>query len=144
MNLNHSPTIQVPSLIEIRDPAVRNALDATLRLMQNTFRNIFDDLVLLTEDKRHTVESGTTLTLTDGGVYVFTGSSGTTWTLPELSRENDIAYFIKNRGSATITLQRAGSDELYNTAAVTSISITAGQAALITNDGTYWIVHYHA
>jgi hypothetical protein len=74
-----------------------------------------------------------------GIIWVFTGTT-TTWTLPAVSGNTDITYFIKNRGSGNLTLQRAGSDNIYDTATQTSILIAPGQAYMINNDGTYWIV----
>lgn len=77
------------------------------------------------------------------GTYlaVFTGSIAPTWTLPAVGTfQQGIEIQIKNRGSATITVQRAGSDQLYTTAAVTSITVAAGASARLINDGTYWLV----
>jgi len=86
------------------------------------------------------VSSAATLTLArDASVYVFSGST-TTWTLPALANNTGLTYRIKNRGTGAITLQRAGTDQLYDTAAQTSISIAAGGQATIINDGTYWLV----
>lgn len=85
------------------------------------------------------VVSGTTQTLdTTATVWIFSGSSAATWTLPALSGNTDLFYFIKNRGSATITLTRAGSDNLYTTASVTSLVINPGEAYEISNDGSFW------
>lgn len=85
--------------------------------------------------------STTTLTLNATvGVYTFTGSSPATWTLPAVSGNKDRQIIVKNRGSATITVQRAGSDNLYTTTTATSISVTAGDWAKLINDGTYWVV----
>ena len=75
------------------------------------------------------------------GVFVATGTTST-WTLPAVSGNTSCGFWIKNRGSGTITLQRAGSDNLYDTTTQTSISITAGQGAYIFNDGTYWLVMF--
>ena len=86
--------------------------------------------------------STTTLTLQPTvGVYTFTGSSPATWTLPAVSQNQDRQIIIKNRGSATITVQRAGSDQLYTTSAVTSTTVTAGDWIKLINDGTYWVVN---
>jgi len=71
-------------------------------------------------------------------VWVFTGSSGSTWTLPALSGNTNLIYFIKNRGTANITLQRAGADNIFDTAVVTSVTILPGSAVIVSNDGTYW------
>jgi len=87
-----------------------------------------------------TVSAAGTLTLDrNASLFVFTGTT-TTWTLPALATNVGLTYRIKNRGSGDITLQRAGSDQLYTTAAVTSITIAAGASAAIINDGTYWDV----
>lgn len=85
--------------------------------------------------------STTTLTLQPTvGVYTFTGSSPATWTLPAVSGNKDRQIIIKNRGSATITAQRAGSDQLYTTTTTTSTTVTAGDWIKLINDGTYWAV----
>ena len=86
-----------------------------------------------------TVDGGSSLTMGTKMFLVFTGSTAT-WTLPALSTRTGYNYWIKNRGSGNLTVQRAGSDELYDTAARTSITITAGQGCFIHNDGTYWNV----
>lgn len=86
-----------------------------------------------------TTISGTSTTLDRTKiVWVFTGSSNSTWTLPDLAANNQLTYFIKNRGTANIILQRAGSDNLFDTSAVTSITILPGSAVIVHNDGTYW------
>jgi hypothetical protein len=85
------------------------------------------------------VSSAATLTLArDASVYVNTGAA-TTWTLPALANNTGLTYRIKNRGTGAITLQRAGTDQLYDTAAVTSITIAAGASVTIINDGSYWL-----
>jgi hypothetical protein len=94
-----------------------------------------------TTDERWTVitSSAGSATLDDTGtIWVFTGST-TTWTLPAVSGNTNRTFFIKNRGSGILTLQRAGSDNIYDLAAVTSILINPGEAYIINNDGTYWI-----
>lgn len=73
-------------------------------------------------------------------VYVNTGSA-VTWTLPAVSGNTDRIYFIKNRGSGAITLNaNGGATEIYTTSAVTTMTINAGEAFILTNDGTYWNV----
>lgn len=91
--------------------------------------------------RKTVLSSGTSLTLSRAGsLYMFNGGSATVWTLPALVNNTGLEYHIKNRGAADITLQRAGSDQLYTSAAVNSITITAGNAAHVINDGTYWLV----
>lgn len=87
------------------------------------------------------VQTGTTLTLDQTATYwVFSGTTATVWTLPAITGNTDLIYFIKNRGTATITLQRAGSDNLYTTTSVTSIVINQGEGYIVTNDGSFWLV----
>lgn len=91
--------------------------------------------------RKFKVVSGTTQTLDrSASMWSFTGSAASTWTLPALNLNTGLEYIIKNKGSADITLQRAGADNLYTTAAVTSITITAGGSARIINDGAHWAV----
>lgn len=84
--------------------------------------------------------ASTTQTLTVGKpVYAFTGGSTVTWTLPSIASTIGSAPFrIKNRGSAALTISRAGSDQIYDTAAVSTISVAAGAAVMLVNDGTFW------
>lgn len=86
------------------------------------------------------VSSAASLTLSTKTTYVFTGSSATTWTLPAVSGNTDRTYLIKNRGTAVITLTRAGSDNIYSTALVTTFAINPGDAYQVINDGTYWLI----
>lgn len=83
--------------------------------------------------------SAATLTLAALDDYVFNGTT-TTWTLPVLASSQGIHYHIKNAGSGAITLQRAGADQLYDAAAVTSISIAAGAAKTIVARASFWYV----
>lgn len=87
------------------------------------------------------VSSAGTLTLdATANCFVFSGTT-TTWTLPAVSGTTNRTYFIKNRGSGSITLNaNAGATEIYDTSAVTSITITAGTARILINDGTYFTV----
>jgi hypothetical protein len=91
-----------------------------------------------------TTSSATTLILTTATTnektYVFTGSSATVWTLPVISNSSTYPLQIKNRGTANITLQRAGSDQLYLTSATNFITIFPGDAVKVQKDGTYWII----
>lgn len=90
---------------------------------------------------RPIVSSIGTLTLSiNTNFYSFTGST-TTWTLPALAAGTiGTVFYIKNRGSGSITLQRAGSDNLYTTTSVTSITIAAGASAIVWSDASFWNV----
>lgn len=71
--------------------------------------------------------------------YVFTGTTAT-GTLPVVAGNTGVSFTIANRGSGNLTIQRAGSDQLYTSSAVTSITVAAGSSVRIVNDGTYWVV----
>ena len=88
------------------------------------------------------ISASGSLTLNSSYVgYAFTGSSPTTWTVGDRSTYANRVFYVKNRGSATLTLQRSGSDQLYTTSAVNTYDLAAGEYAIIWNDGVYWIVH---
>lgn len=93
------------------------------------------------EKTRVNVSSAGTLTLAATySDYVFTGTT-TTWTLPAVSGNTNVKFYIKNRGSGDITLNsNAGGNDIYNTSAASSLTIGAGQAYILVNDGTYYLV----
>lgn len=80
-----------------------------------------------------------TATLGKAGHYIFTGTT-TTVTLPDLATYKGAIYFIKNAGSGNITLQRAGSDQLYDVSAVTSITIAPGSARVVVAGLAFWYI----
>lgn len=91
--------------------------------------------------RRVKTDTGTTMTMSrDQGLQVFAGTAAATWTLPSAATSEGVEFFIKNRGSATVTIARAGSDTIYNTADVTTIDVTAGSALRLICDGTRWLV----
>ena len=87
------------------------------------------------------LEATTDQTLTNGTNWALLGSTNRTFTLPALSTWQGRMFFIKNASSATLTVQRAGSDQIYDTSAVTSITIAAGVARIIIAGATYWFVN---
>ena len=73
--------------------------------------------------------------------WVFSGSTAPVWTLPAVAGHTGWTYFIKNRGSATVTLNsNAGGNDLYDTLPIATLSITAGSTLRLINDGTFWLV----
>lgn len=78
------------------------------------------------------------------GVYVFTGTTSTLTIGAETGageRGDDQAniVIVKNRGSGALTVGTAGVN-FYDTASVATLTLTAGQAVTLVNDGTYWCV----
>jgi hypothetical protein len=97
-----------------------------------TKRDLLNESVSLSETAVSTLTlSGT---FTD---YVFTGTT-TTWTLPSLSSNQNRRYHFKNAGTGNITLQRAGSDQIYDTGLVTSVTITPGTARILVAGPSAW------
>ena len=83
--------------------------------------------------------SSTSATLGSKSFYVNTGGN-VTWTLPTIASSLGKVYFIKNRGSGTITLIPSGSDSIFFTSAVSSLSISPGEAYIVASDGSSWQV----
>lgn len=87
------------------------------------------------------VQTGTTLTLDNtASIWIFSGTTAATWTLPAITGNTDLFYSIKNRGTVTVTITRAGSDNLYTTASVTTLVVNPGEAYQLSNDGSFWNV----
>jgi hypothetical protein len=87
--------------------------------------------------------SASTLTLNNSdSTYVYTGTTTATWTLPAVSGNTGMQLFLYNRGSATVTVQRAGTDNLYDgtLGSVTSVTMAAGTSLQLYDDGTFWLV----
>lgn len=82
------------------------------------------------------------LTLTTShNAYVFKGALVATWTLPAVSGNDGAVLELYNRGTAPVTLQCAGSDELYERGSTsTTRTFNVGAGLSLVNDGTYWIV----
>lgn len=80
------------------------------------------------------------ITIGNSSHQIYTGAGGNTWTMPALSTHPGKVYFIKNIGGGNLTVQRAGSDQLYNTSAVNSITVAAGADVIIVGGSTYWVV----
>lgn len=79
--------------------------------------------------------SATNATLSSAAVqWTFTGSSPATFTLPGRTTSDGVNnfYFIKNIGSADLTVAAAGTDDLYTTTTVTSITVQPGESVLVT------------
>jgi hypothetical protein len=82
-----------------------------------------------------------TLPLTNLTNYgTFYGTTAT-WTLGTVAAGSNVTYYIKNAGSGVLTINSAaGGNDIYYTSAVATISISAGNAIIIHNDGVNWQV----
>lgn len=81
--------------------------------------------------------SATSLTIVDSTYYIFTGGSDATWTLPAVGTPGR-RIFIKNAGSAVLTVQRAGSDQIFTNTLVNSFALLTGADRVLVDDGVYW------
>jgi len=86
-----------------------------------------------------TIISASTYTMSvTASNLVFTGTNST-WTLPPVSGNTGYFFFIKSKGSGTITLNsNAGGNDIYGSSAVSTFAINAGTAYTLINDGTTW------
>jgi hypothetical protein len=87
------------------------------------------------------ISSGINFALGNNPFYIYTGANVATGTMPLISGNNGMTYFIKNRGN-TFTLTGSGSNQFFYTGAgpVSSIQMISGQGFTIINDGIYWEV----
>lgn len=66
------------------------------------------------------------------------GSSPTTVGLPDRGDAFDQVLYYKNAGSANMTIQRNGSDQIFDNELVTSFTLTPGQSVMLYAGATYW------
>jgi len=87
------------------------------------------------------VSSSTSITLdfATATVYVGNPSSAATYTMPTVSGNTNQWFYVKNKGTANITLTGDASGIYYNSA-VTSFVVYPGEGYKLINDGTHWIV----
>lgn len=84
---------------------------------------------------------GTTFRLTQSGFYTFTGATTVVWTVipgaPITPRRYDsIFFFIKNRGTAILTVSTI-SGNFYESSATNTMSLAPGESIIMFWDGTY-------
>lgn len=84
-------------------------------------------------------EQNSAITLADPTINIYNGATDT-WTLPDLAANPGKVYYIKNAGSGTLTIQRAGSDNIYTSSSVTSFTIAAGSSNKIVGGTSFWYV----
>lgn len=80
------------------------------------------------------------VTLNDGCV-IYTGGAGSTFTLPTaatVSGAKGLVLKIKNSGSSTLAVATFGSETIFTTSAVTSITVNIGSSLELVSDGTNW------
>ncbi len=123
---------------------VRLALEARFSMRASTGEEVFFTVDaagnLLTPYAgvlKVTRDAGATLTIDGPGAWIHTGT-GATWTLPDMAAGEGWALELKNRGSGDLVVQCAGSDEIWTTTNVTSITLKPGQVSGLRSDGGYF------
>jgi hypothetical protein len=114
------------------------------------FNNVSADVLLTTPSLISTGSFNITPTVTSAATLamsvtasnlVFTGTNST-WTLPTVSGNTGYFFFIKNKGSGTITLNsNSGGNDIYPTTPTNTFAINAGTSYTLVNDGTTWDIH---
>lgn len=74
-------------------------------------------------------------------IAAYTGAVPSTWTLPALGSSTKTMW-VKNNGTADITVQRAGSDEIWTSTNVTSITVAPGESRGFVPLGGYWTSYF--
>lgn len=85
-------------------------------------------------------QSGDATLASASGVNVYTGAGGNTFTLPALATHPGKIIFVKNAGGGSLTVARAGADQIYDTSLVTSITLAAGSARMFMAGSAAWYV----
>lgn len=86
------------------------------------------------------ITTASDIALGNATTYVFTGTTRARWVLPPLSATMNRMYFIKNRGSASITILCSQKEKIYTSAPVSTTEVAPGKSLILQNDGTYWLV----
>jgi hypothetical protein len=87
--------------------------------------------------------TGTTLTITTGTAMniAYQGTADAVYTLPSLSAAANRIWFIKNESAFNLTVQRAGTDQMYTTSLATSTVLGPGEGRIFISGSVYWDVH---
>jgi hypothetical protein len=72
----------------------------------------------------------------------YQGAGTATWTLPDRATNAARTIWVKNSSSFNLTVQRAGTDQLWTNAAVNSIVLAPGESISLTSIGGYWTTHF--
>jgi hypothetical protein len=114
--------------------------ETNIQITESQVTSLTTDLGNKQDVFSNTLSSAGALTLTTSGDYTFNGTT-TIWTLPAISGNTNVTYFIKNRGSGAITLNsNAGGNDLYTTTSVSTLTIQPGNGFRIHNDSGKWDV----
>lgn len=102
-----------------------------------------DQIKDLIESGARSFENNTETTKTLPAVsktYFYTGAGTGTWTMYAVSGNDGIRIEIKNLTAFNLTVQRAGADNLYDSATTTSVVIGPGECWQIMCNGTYHVI----
>jgi hypothetical protein len=89
------------------------------------------------------INNSTSTTLSNTAVMtVYAGSADATWTLPTISSTLTKTQWVKNGSSFNLTVQRNGSDAMYNNGSITSIVLAPGESRGFININATWYVYF--
>lgn len=143
MNKISSPTLEATNAVTYTTAAnlyvMKPTAGTNLTITQN--RSIFATGISHMELMANGVFEGSSssVSMEEKGHYIFIGTTAT-YTLPDRNSYFGAIYFVKNAGSGILTVQRGGSDQIYDTSVVTSIAIAPGEARIIIAGSNYWYV----
>jgi hypothetical protein len=86
-----------------------------------------------------TTSGAGSLTLGNGMIYVFTGTTST-WMLPALAAYPSQVFIVKNQGSGDVILDGSGSETIYASSATLTLTMSPGQSYILVNNGSNWSV----
>jgi lysophospholipase L1-like esterase len=87
------------------------------------------------------ISNNTTLTANSKYLQNYIGSGGNIVILPSCSIGNGLSFIVKNAGTGPVTVVGAGSDTIFASSAVTSITLNVGESGTFTiRSAAQWIV----
>lgn len=86
-----------------------------------------------------TADASLTLT-TAYNLFVFTGTAPSTWTLPPVAGNTGAHIHVANRGTSPVTINRVGTDLIYQGFTSESITVPIGTTLELTADNLHWLV----
>lgn len=89
---------------------------------------------------RTLVDSSASISLVfaTANAYICNSSVNATWSLPSATASTNLYFYLKNRGSANVTLSAYATNEIYYGEQLDSFVLYPGESCTIICDGTVW------
>lgn len=89
------------------------------------------------------LNTSTSMTLSNTAVMtVYSGSGNAVWTLPAIASTLTRTQWIKNGSASTLTVQRNGTDAMYDNGSVTSVVLQPGESKAFININSTWYTYF--